>query len=185
MTPITWTEAHRIEARRRCYEIAAVMAESLPDWQPGALIASYGSAESMRLVLRAMGCDPARIARELRRVDGLATGRLVRVVVWRGSRRSERTVEVANGAQVPPRSVVLEFEHLVKEWRDACRFLSSTTKRTAHPAFRRIVGMGHSVVPLLLAHLSEPGDWDLALAEIVGDNPVRTEAHGPNEIGRG
>ena len=77
--PITWTQAHRIESRRRCYELAATQ-----DIHPTVLLATYASAESMRLVLRALGLDPARVAREIRRVDGLATGRLVRVTVWRG-----------------------------------------------------------------------------------------------------
>ena len=120
MTPITWTEAHRIEARRRCYEIAAVMAESLPDWQPGALIASYGSAESMRLVLRAMGCDPARIARELRRVDGLATGRLVRTVRWR-----VRTVYPASAGST--------HDMLDRDEAQRCAVVDPTRRRVVRP----------------------------------------------------
>lgn len=97
--------------------------------------------------------------------------------VW-GSVRGDREVEVPQTSHAPSRSVLLEFEQLVREWRSACAFLSSTTKRTAHPAFRRIVGMGYSAVPLLLQHLDQPGDWDIALAEILGEDPVPASARG-------
>lgn len=83
---------------------------------------------------------------------------------------------VASPAASP--GVVAEFEQLLTQWRAACRFLSSTTARTNHPAFRRIVGMGSAAVPLLLKHLEEPGDWDIALSEILGENPVPASSRG-------
>jgi len=72
-------------------------------------------------------------------------------------------------------SVVAEFDALASQWEGACRFLSSTTRRTSHPSFRRIVSMGDSVIPLLLARLEQPGDWDIALGEIVGQEAIPAE----------
>ncbi|MBI4703440.1 MAG: hypothetical protein HY744_20190 [Deltaproteobacteria bacterium] len=70
------------------------------------------------------------------------------------------------------------FGRLVEWWARDCLWFSSTTKRTAHPAFRRIVSMGRAAVPFLLEVLETPGDWDIALAEITGADPVPPSATG-------
>lgn len=95
---LEWTVAHRREARSRLYQIAAeMMLAGVPEtggrrrrWKPGknpnALIGLYHRCESEREFRSAMEWDtkfkPARIDREVRRVDALATGRLVRETVW-------------------------------------------------------------------------------------------------------
>ncbi len=62
---------------------------------------------------------------------------------------------------------------LMAEWEEDCGHLSSTTQRVNHPAFRAIVAMGQPVIPLLLEQLAhDSGDWDIALHEITGENPV-------------
>lgn len=99
--------------------------------------------------------------------------------VWGAHAAARPNVE--HVSQPPPLSIATEFEQLAAEWQAACGFLSSTTKRTAHPAFRRIVGMGKSAVPLLLERVTEPGDWDIALAEIVGQNPVPLPERGDHD----
>jgi len=58
-------------------------------------------------------------------------------------------------------------------WHRECGLLSSTSARTRHAAFRAIVAMGDAAVPHLLRRLwEEKTDWDLALVEITGENPV-------------
>lgn len=78
-----WTEAHEAERHRRTYEIAATL-------RPVEAVAmvrhdfhgSIGEA-GWRRVLDGAGLDPARIDREVRRVRGLARGRLMRETWWR------------------------------------------------------------------------------------------------------
>ncbi|HEU4409589.1 MAG TPA: hypothetical protein VFS43_30320 [Polyangiaceae bacterium] len=71
------------------------------------------------------------------------------------------------------------FTALAHQWQAACGHLSSTTKRANHKAFRAIVAMGRPAIPLLLEQITRnPNDWDLALAEITGENPVPIEDAG-------
>jgi hypothetical protein len=42
------------------------------------------------------------------------------------------------------------FQGLAKEWRDETAHLSSMTKLMMHPKYQSIVGLGPSVVPVLL-----------------------------------
>lgn len=80
-----WGEAHRREALRRTYEIAA---EHSADHR---VARQFGSdawsgvqdERSFRLYMMLGGLDAARIDREARRVRALAEGRLVRETVWR------------------------------------------------------------------------------------------------------
>ena len=94
MSAIEWTEAHRREALRRCYELAAELAAEtratlLADTLARAALGACRGLGRFSALLVTVGHDAARIERELRRVDGLATGRLVREVWycirWRGS----------------------------------------------------------------------------------------------------
>jgi hypothetical protein len=44
---------------------------------------------------------------------------------------------------------------------------------TAHPSYRRIMGMGREALPLLLRELSErPDHWLVALNAITGEDPA-------------
>ena len=52
-------------------------------------------------------------------------------------------------------------------------------RMAAHPAYREIVGMGWSAVPLLLAELKrKPDHWFIALEEITDESPVPPEYEG-------
>src|SRR5690349_5293357 len=46
-----------------------------------------------------------------------------------------------------------EFNTLAEQWRRDTQHLSQISKKVVHPAYFRIVGMGQSVVPLLLEAL--------------------------------
>jgi len=78
-----WTNEHRCEAARRAYEIAATIDE--PRARALALDYMWGTLNeaNYREVLRAAGLDAPRIAREVRRLRGLAEGRLVRTTSTR------------------------------------------------------------------------------------------------------
>lgn len=80
-----WTEAHRREALRRTYEIAAEIAAK-DDSNAAAWLcegaAGYAQTEALWRSELGDHCDPARIDREVRRVRALAEGRLVRETAW-------------------------------------------------------------------------------------------------------
>jgi len=65
------------------------------------------------------------------------------------------------------------FDGLVAQWLRECRFESSLTRMTAHPAYQRIIGLGPRAVPLLLHELEHrPNHWGAALRALTGADPV-------------
>lgn len=66
-----------------------------------------------------------------------------------------------------------QFARLARAWKEDTRYLSSTTEMATHPAYQRIIGMGHDAIPLILAELRrEPHQWFWALRAITGEDPV-------------
>jgi hypothetical protein len=71
------------------------------------------------------------------------------------------------------------FQDLVRKWKAERGPTSSVAKMAAHPAYREIVSLGRSAVPLLLAELERaPDHWFVALHEITGADPVPKESQG-------
>ncbi len=93
------------------------------------------------------------------------------------SRRIEQvamgqTPGVPQTPAIPP-SFSDEFRTLVKQWRRDTRHISSLAKMASHPAYRRIMGMGRDVLPLLLNELRQhPDHWLIALNAITGEDPA-------------
>jgi hypothetical protein len=72
-----------------------------------------------------------------------------------------------------------DFERLVEQWELETQFLSDLDARYAHPAYQRIIEIGWTVVPFLLARLrTRPDFWFHALRAITGANPVSTRNSG-------
>lgn len=72
-----------------------------------------------------------------------------------------------------------EFRRLTSEWKEQSAALSSPTEIAVLPAYQRIVGMGQSVVPLILREMEqEPDFWFWALRAITGADPVSPEIRG-------
>lgn len=58
-------------------------------------------------------------------------------------------------------------------------FLSDSVERVMHPAYQRIIGMGSTIVPLLLRQVAETHEhWFWALEAITGEDPVSPEDSG-------
>ena len=73
----------------------------------------------------------------------------------------------------------VQFYTLANQWREETGHLSSVTQMANHSAYRKIIGMGEAVIPLLLNELVEyPDHWFMALQSISGDNPVPEEYAG-------
>jgi hypothetical protein len=70
-------------------------------------------------------------------------------------------------------SVEERFRRLAAVWRAETAYVSSSSDLVAHPAFQEIVGMGPTVIPLLLRELANhTGHWHRALRRITGADPV-------------
>jgi hypothetical protein len=66
-----------------------------------------------------------------------------------------------------------EFDALVERWRRETQHLSLISKKVAHPAYFRIIGMGKPVVPLVLEELRDrPSHWFVALRFTANTDPV-------------
>jgi hypothetical protein len=71
------------------------------------------------------------------------------------------------------------FEQLADDWEGAVAYLSDSTRREAHPAYRAIIALGPAVIPLLLGDLERTHrHWFAALSELTGANPVTAEDAG-------
>jgi hypothetical protein len=71
------------------------------------------------------------------------------------------------------------FEALAAKWREATKYLSSTTLMVSRPEYLQIIGMGEAALPHILRELErEPDQWAPALNAITGVDPVKEEEWG-------
>lgn len=71
------------------------------------------------------------------------------------------------------------FQTLVKQWREENHGVSSTNQMSMHSAYQQIIGMGDTIVPLLLRELEKKsGQWFWALKSITREDPVPPENRG-------
>jgi hypothetical protein len=80
--------------------------------------------------------------------------------------------------QIPDEDLA-RFHRLAQRWKQETAHVSNIAKKALHPAYQEIIGMGKSVMPLLLAELrNDPDDWFWALHAISGASPVPAESRG-------
>lgn len=99
--------------------------------------------------------------------------------VQRWVNAAKRTVRdvvhaLASG-EAPPWSIADEqrFRFLADSWREETEHLSNVKKKSVHPMYQQIIGMGRAVLPLIFADLKETrADWFWALTAITGENPI-------------
>jgi hypothetical protein len=69
------------------------------------------------------------------------------------------------------------FIYLTKQWKNGTLSLSPSATiefMTEDDAYRKIISMGHNVVPLILSELDKEVDhWFMALYEIMGFSPIK------------
>lgn len=105
------------------------------------------------------------------------------IQVNRGSSRHKYFIKVP--ASVPiirPQAPAIDnateqiFEGLRQKWEAETAFDSSATKKSMHPAYQRIIGMGPEVLPLILRDLrNRRAHWFWALHAISGDDPAQNQ----------
>jgi len=72
-----------------------------------------------------------------------------------------------------------KFDDLATTWERETINLSSAQEKVLHHAYQRIIGMGWSVIPLILERLRiRPNFWFWALWVLTGENPVSEDARG-------
>jgi len=76
-------------------------------------------------------------------------------------------------------SIEQQFNEWARTWRNEMGPVSSVSKMCDHPAYRNIVQMGPTALPLIFHSLALfPNHWFLALLEIVGHSPILPEHRG-------
>ncbi|HEY4329696.1 MAG TPA: hypothetical protein VGN88_08160 [Phycisphaerae bacterium] len=93
---------------------------------------------------------------------------------------AKATVGVGNGASTAVlelsrsnEEVEKRFKGLLEQWTEETRFESNYSRLMMHPAYRKILGLGPQVVPLILRNLTGgSGPWIAALEDITGENPI-------------
>jgi hypothetical protein len=69
------------------------------------------------------------------------------------------------------------FTRLTQEWKSETAYVSSINKIILHPAYQQIIGMGPSVIELILKDMQqEERYWFWALESLTGENPVSDES---------
>ncbi len=75
--------------------------------------------------------------------------------------------------------LVQKFNALATQWKKETNHMSLVDAIVLHPAYQQIIGMGYSVVPLILEQLKkQPDHWFWALRSITGENPIKPEDRG-------
>jgi hypothetical protein len=82
-------------------------------------------------------------------------------------------------AAISQRTLEQEFSELEATWLADTEFVSANDDLIAHPAYQRVIGLGPSVVPIILRQIQErPTHWFAALAALTGADPVPPEHRG-------
>jgi hypothetical protein len=81
--------------------------------------------------------------------------------------------------RIHDRVVEARFRSLADTWKQATSHLSNIKRKSMHPAYQEIIGMGMAVVESVLCDLKQShADWFWALTAITGDNPIPEDARG-------
>jgi len=82
-------------------------------------------------------------------------------------------VSVRKATPIFKGTTVKKFVSLMEEWRATRNPTNSGIEMFINPAYQKIIGMGHEVVPLILKEVeSNIDDWFWALKSITGADPV-------------
>jgi hypothetical protein len=90
-------------------------------------------------------------------------------------------IPVQNTPDAPPEETLEQkVQRLLTTWREAVAYISSSTVRSSHPAYRELIALGPAVLPFLFRDMEQTHDGHLssALAAITGAQPVPPEEGG-------
>lgn len=84
-----------------------------------------------------------------------------------------RELELVSARQ-PATSLASQFNDLADTWERETRAESFAHRRSMHPAYQRIIGLGPDVIPLILERVRQrqAGHWFWALNALTGEDPA-------------
>jgi hypothetical protein len=91
------------------------------------------------------------------------------------------TLPVSDVPKAPLEETVEQrVRRLLATWREQTGYLSSSTARVAHPAYRELIALGAAALPFVFRDLDQTLDGHLssALVAITGAQPVPAEEGG-------
>ena len=99
---------------------------------------------------------------------------------------AEATTEDRPFLRAVPTSTIQSSEYfrsLADTWNRETGHLSLISQRITHPAYRRIIRMGGTAIPLILREMqrSPTAHWFHALATLADENPIPTDFNGTVE----
>jgi type I restriction enzyme M protein len=110
------------------------------------------------------------------RIANLKLNRNARLKTWIKAQRLlannliDQTIAVLSNE---PDTLATTFKELVATWRRDTSALSVLERKTMHPAYQTIIGMGVRALPLIFRELQRNGDhWLWALRAITRDDPA-------------
>jgi hypothetical protein len=90
---------------------------------------------------------------------------------WAGIGR--RQLQLVSADSATQTALEQEFNELADTWERATRAESFAHRRSMHPAYQRIVGLGEPAVGLILERMrARPGHWFWALNAMTGEDPA-------------
>lgn len=105
--------------------------------------------------------------------------RFVLPLTWGSSVGRELVVITPSTASVDTEVL---FRRLADQWKTETAHISQISTKMQHSAFRSILNMGRSVVPMILKEIErEPGHWFYALNFLTGENPIPKDFTGTVE----
>ena len=97
------------------------------------------------------------------------------VIHWPTRLREPRVRRKKCAEAIERRDLHATFKELVESWRTQTWYVSSLKRRTSHPDYLKILGMGMPAVPWILQELREtPDHWFTALEAITREDPDPT-----------
>jgi len=91
------------------------------------------------------------------------------------------TIPVREVPQAPREETIEQrVRRVLETWREQTGFLSSTSARVSHPAYRELISLGSDALPFILRDIEQTLDGHLssALVAITGVQPVPAEEGG-------
>ena len=89
------------------------------------------------------------------------------------SKTGGQRIVVTSRAKAVPNKAQVIFEKLATQWYKDTLRLSGYFDKILHPAYQQIIGLGESVIPLILGELQDfPAEWFWALQSISRENPA-------------
>ena len=72
-----------------------------------------------------------------------------------------------------------QFDELVAEWTKGTIYFSLKHRAVSHPAYRALVGLGPTIIPMVVEKLRHsPSRLFYLLNDLTGENPVPPESAG-------